>query len=226
MFKIFQKKCCKVGLCMGSILIWIMILLSATNANADLFYDDFEDGDYAGWTFSNTGGFGDSATSLNGGLSGDPENYVAWVVQIGANESALTQDFEFVSNATLMFDMQTRIIPLGFIADAWSGVTFTFMDSLDQEVGIFSLYCSSISIGRNITDQYWHHYSYSISQLATLAGTNLDDPSKIRISFWAAAQGTTDTSRADVYFDNVQLVPEPTTLSLLALGTMLLTKKR
>ena len=48
--------------------------------------DDFEDGDYLGWSYSNTAGSADTDVILNGGLGGSPENHVAWVYHRGSGK--------------------------------------------------------------------------------------------------------------------------------------------
>jgi hypothetical protein len=223
----FQVKGCEGEFCFLLVtLVLFVTAISASHANAALFYDDFEDGNTVGWSYSNTSGTGDSGVSLNGGVEGDPENNVAWDSQVAAGKTALTRDFDFDSNAPIMFDMQARANQGGSGTQGYSGVTITFLDSLNLQLGQFGWHYGTDGTG-NLTDQNWHSYSATMAQLTTQAGTNLNDPAKMSVSFWSEAQtGYRAQSYASVYFDNVNVTPEPASLSLLTLGGIALLRRK
>lgn len=177
-------------------------LLSMTAQAATEFFDDFEDGNHDGWSITNTGGTGGTGVW----------NGVAWVNHLGTNSHALSREFMFSADQMLSFDMQAIVNSVfGGVdrAHAWSGATVSFLDSLNFELGTVTFHLGTDGSG-SVPDQNWHNYTASMTRLTELAGTNLLDPTKIGLSFWAAGDTTfSGNSEATVLFDNVSLTAVP-----------------
>jgi hypothetical protein len=201
-----------------------LVLMSGSSYAATIlpYHDDFQDGSLLGWSATNTGGTGSTGVDLEPGIANDPNNLAAWAYHIGTGTEALTQDFNFAPNAILSFDMLTLATQTTgtLVYNAWSGVKITFLDSLNTDLGNISFFYGTDSTG-NVPDQNWHSYLASMNQLTALAGTNLIDPTKMSLSFWATGtNGNVGDSHAKVWFDNVNLttVPVPPAVWLLGSG--------
>lgn len=242
MFQKFQKKSCKAGLCtLWGLLMLVVMGATAIEANAGIFYDDFEDGNLDGWTQSNSGGTATfDVVSKNSSLRA----HVRHVSNTDSGDySSLSKTVVYNATDIVSFDMEA----LAFLGEytyrirhGLAGVKVSFLNTFNVPLGSAGLYnvTSSSMLGTNDSaiDSTQQHFSATMVEYAVLAGLGASDSiAKMSISFIAKGSYSFGgniypnvRSGGNVWFDNfsVNSVPEPTTLSLLAFGTLALLRKR
>lgn len=221
--------------CIGSsvyILAILLFSLTAVEANASLlFNDNFEDGDYSGWLASWQQGQWSEAHGSWEVVSHNSSN-MARIQHTTDGFHSLACDFTYVDESVLSFVMQ-----VGGHTDggnhAGGNATVSFLNNFNVELGSVSLIYSTNPGSVNpayLIDSDQHHYSASMSEWASFAGLdNTDQVSNLSLAF--VAWGQQDSwlqpgSEGTVWFDNVSVVPEPATLCMLGLGSLMLLGKR
>jgi len=228
-----QKKVCKVELgILWGITILLGLGLTAIEADASVaFYDDFEDGDTSGWLESWQQGRWNEAYGSWGVVSHNGSN-MARIEHTTDGFHSLAHDFTYVSDNILSFDMQ-----IGGKMDggnhAGGNVTLSFLNKFNVKLGSvtlgYSTYTGTYDPAHRI-DSDPHHYSASMTEWADFAGlSTTDNISTLSLSFvaWGAQDSWLQAgSTGTIWFDNVNVTPEPTALSLFALGAILAGRKR
>jgi len=216
-----------------AILISIVMSLTAIDANASIFYDDFEDGDTAGWLVTSTGSGGSH------GVETFNESNWAYIYNYRSGKYSLSREFTYEPDNVLSFDMQplasTGRGNYGETMHAISGVTVSFESGFNLTLGSVS-FCYATSSSMLPSNGYQvsntpDTYEASFSDWAALANVDpSEDIAGLQLEFFTIGhtaqipKGTAATAR--VRFDNVNAVPEPATLSLLAFGGLALLRKR
>jgi hypothetical protein len=215
----------RVGL---SLLTSLAILIWAPSVYA-AFYDDFEDGDHAGWLVTITGNtLGSTGVELHNG------SMMAVVQDTGATSFSLSRDFAYAPDDILSFTMQaianSYTMTGGGILNADSGVTISFLNVLNSTLGSVTIANAtdpgSLPSNSSLVDTAQHDYSASISDFAGLAGLNGTDPiAKMNLNFYAAAETYGNVSgvahsSSTVWFDNVSIVPVPAATWLFGSGLL------
>jgi len=232
----FQVNGCGVGLCAWGILILVVMVSMAVDINASLVYDDFEDGDLVGWTPASGGGGGGST-----GVEAHSNSQMGFVKHNGIGWHNLSSEFDYDSECVLSFYMHAVAVKVdggGGWKHASCGVKVSLLNQWNSELGSFTLINATDSSwlvsGDVLIDGSMHHYSATMADYASQAGLSESDSiSKINLEFFTNAdqwhpsyQSGWYDSYATVWIDNVNITPEPATLSLLALGVLALLRNR
>lgn len=211
-----------------SSLVFAGALSLAASANAaSVFFDDFEDGDHAGWLVTDTGRAGSTGVETNNA------SQMAFAQQTGATTTSLSRDFSYVSDQMLSFTMQAVAIP-NFGASATSGVAISFLNLFNQTLGFTTIANAtdpgSLGVNDVPVDQLQHDYIASFSDWAGQAGLAPTDPiAKMSLNFFATgASNPSFNSSSKVWFDdvNVSPVPEPAAAWLFSVGLMVVGLKK
>ena len=224
-----------------SIRIFAILLfsLTAVQANAGLsFYDDFEDGDSVGWLTD----WKQNEAKGSWAVVSHNESDMARVKHWCSGRHSLSHDFTYAGDNILSFDMQANGVT-SYNSHAGGYVTIKLFNKFNVALGSVSLQYrtdpGSIDAAYRI-DSEMHHYSASMSEWADFAGlTSTDQVATLNLTFtawgqttskvnWPGAPPTYYYSTGTVWFDNVSIstVPEPATLCMLGLGSLILLKKR
>lgn len=232
MYQKFEKFSFQFVVCILSVTLFSLSMNSTSmETQAALVYqDDFEDNDYTGWLSDW------NYSELNGSWSvvSQNESNMARVQHWGSGSHSLSHDFNYEAGSILSFDMQANGIT-NYKSHAGGYVTISLFNKFNVALGSVSLQYStnsgSIDPAYRI-DSSLHHYSALMSEWADFAGlTPTDQIEILNLTFTAWGQTTYETrpsgvvarnSTGTVWFDNVNVntVPEPATLSLLALGCL------
>lgn len=98
---------------------------------------DFEDGTLQGWLSANTVSAGSTLVELHNG------SQMASAQHGSRGTTSLSHDFAFSGGSMLSFEMQAiaiRAVGGGSSADAYSGVTASFLNAFNVSLGSFSLF--------------------------------------------------------------------------------------
>lgn len=176
MFRKSEKNGCSFVVNVAAMIVFsIVISMTAIEANASIFYDDFEDGDYDGWLTSWQQG-------QWGGASGSWEvvdhiTKMAYVTHKKSGFHSLAHDFAYADDKILSFDMQISGVTDGG-NHAGGYVIFSFLSQFNVEIG--SGYLGYSTNPALIPDAYEvdanpHNYSASMSEWADFAGITTTD---------------------------------------------------
>jgi hypothetical protein len=207
-----------------AMLIIIVLLALAPSAQAAIvFYDDFEEGNHDDWALSTTGGTG-STSVVEHNLS-----QMAYIDHTGIYRHTLSHDFSYAPGDMLSFDMHAVTVAADHNTQSSAGVTLSFLNGFNTSLGHISLINPTdpamLGAYEYEIDGAQHHYSNLMSTY--VAQTNIADESAIEslsLQFWAQGQTSifNDRSKAQLWFDNVQVesVPIPSAILLLGGGLM------
>ena len=133
----FQKRK-KNGFGIVAVIVFsLMISGIAIEANASIFYDDFEDGDTVGWSAAAGWGGGGST-----GVETHSSSQMAYVKHSGIGWDSLTRDFDYAAGSVFSFDMHAVAVKVdggGGWKHASCGVTVTLYDGWNEPLGSFTL---------------------------------------------------------------------------------------
>ncbi len=237
LFEKSQINGCKVRYCVFlNFLCLVFLSMMSNEVHASLiFLDDFEEGNSDGWLESwQQGQWGEATGSWD--VVYHNKSNMARVQHKTDGFHAFTQNFTYIDDSILSFDMQiSGQADINAGNHAGGHVAVSFLNKFNVKLGsvslIYSTSPSSINPAYRV-DSNLHHYSASMSEWADFADlVTTDNVSTLSLSFVAWGQqdswlqaGSTGT----VWFDNVkiEIIPEPTTLVLFAIGTMLAPRKR
>lgn len=209
----------------SALLIIICTLVMVPSAQAAIvFLDNFEDGNPDGWLESTPAGTGSTGVEIHN------DSQMAYAKHTGSYLHSLSHDFIYRPDDILSFDMHAETIYGGNNANAWAGVTVSFLNSFNATIGSARLLntTNSSSLGTHDMeiDSSQHSYRNTWTDFANLAGLSTSDPiAKVSLQFWAQGQTTSSYTRtyrstANVWFDNVQVesVPVPPAIVLFGSG--------
>lgn len=244
MLKKSQTNGGQVGKCSLIFMILIAMAFALPQANADIFYDNFEDGNSDGWVQSNTGG---TATFNVVYKNESNRAHVRHVSNTSSgDQSSLSITVDYIATECVSFDMEALAFlnshPHG-TCHGLAGVKISFLNTFNIPLGSAGLYnvTSNSLLGTNdsaigCTQQ---HFSAMMEEYASLANLgNSDSIAKMSFSFltygkfieglYIGGHYFPDArSGGDVWFDNFSVgqIPEPATLSLFAFGGLTLLRK-
>ncbi len=221
-----MKKKSLGGLCTGLVLLG----LAGTGQASSVFFDDFEDGDHAGWQITTPSGTGST------GVNTHNTSLMAYSTHTGTGSHALTYDFGYIGSDNLSFDMQAIANRANFGSQqvhANSGVIISFLDTFNISKGTVSFQNHTaggtpLGVYDFLIDSNMHNYSGSFDLFANAAGidTGIVGIDKLSISFFSAASRAGSAySNATVHFDNVSVdttspVPLPAAAWLFGSGLL------
>lgn len=193
-----------------------LLLVLALPAQAVVF--TFEDATLSTWLSATTGGSGSTSVQLHN------NSQMAYVQHTGSLTHSLSHDFVYVATDRVSFDMHAVANPGGRSTQAYSGVTLSFLNGFNVSLGSVGLYNTTNPSGLGAhqlsIDNLQHSYDMTMASFATAAGIGAEiSISKIGISFVTYAERSGGgVSAAAVWFDNVNVVPEPGQWALMLAG--------
>lgn len=197
-----------------------MLASLALPAHAAGAFFDFEDGSVGSWLSATTGGSGSTGVEMHNG------SQMAFAQHTGALTHSLSHDFAYGAGDLVSFDMHA-VANVAAPAQAYSGVTMSFLNALNVSLGTLGIYNTTDPAGLGAhqfgVDNLQHHYGDTMSGWAALAGVAANAPvAKVGISFDAYAQRNFYDSASKVWFDNVSVaaVPEPGQWALMLAGLL------
>ena len=204
---------------------------------AAIFSDDFESGTLDKWTV-------EISENGRGALAEVVDQFGyhrAHLYKDGMYYSSITKIFDYRNDLAFSFDMQTQLYSEAPEPDsAWKangGVIFYFLNGNQEELGRV-YYRASTS---NYEDPYWTEhsethaflleegfdsYQYHIQDILSYITIEESNLAYVKMGFMANDTGNMYNMHADTWVDNVIVIPEPATVSLLAFGGLALLRKR
>ena len=245
MFKKFLNGRSKSGMSViAGIVFAFVFCMVAAEVNAGVFYDDFEDGDlnigsqwYSGGTATGSstanvvGGPGLRQGHLRQFSAGATSDRWTWgEVSVGRTFTYTPgMSFEFEMRASALVDVQ---------AGGRAGVDFQFQNALGTPIDSYGIMYSTSGLTADryatIADTSLHPYSFSAEDLMNIAGLTSSQMSQVRSIFMKFEAGANRyrysalnwQGTGEVWFDNVEVVPEPVTMMLLGLGALTVLRRK
>lgn len=214
----------------------ILAILSTQAKGSTIFSDDFEDGTLNKWTIDGRQQGINTAEVVNRNNS-----QMAHLHHKGYTEITIEKQFDYNSNLIFNFDMEASASScFGPTSDhyAMGGAYFRFLDSSEERIGNVAFVNSTSSY---VFDEYnprpdWyfveveddslHSYTLNVSNVLSYLDIDKNDVTYVTFYFRAYGSGLQTCLMADVWADNVIVVPEPATILLLGLGGLLLRKRK
>ncbi len=230
---------------MKKITFLLILAFFLTQAKGSIiFMDDFESGSLKKWTID---GRQQGVSNISEIISRHGSQ-MAHLYHKGFSEIIMEKVFDYDQNLRFIFDMEARAIAVNpvTIADyAIAGVGFYFRNALGENLGVVRYINASSSWPFDEYNPHANvHYfsiaddaglvSYELSAQSLLSNIEVDLGSiaSVSLEFIAYTSGlyyneNRNNMHANVWVDNVEVVPEPAALSLLGIGALgLLRKKR
>lgn len=245
MLKKSQKSGRQEGICfMWKVLILAVVSLIAVQANAAIVYDDFEDGDLNLGTKWYLGGTGTGKSTADVVDLNSKEGHLR---QVGAStpgnvgtavwgDVSISQTFDYTPGLHFDFTMAASAVS-NFNAKARAGVEFQFLNVLGTRIDSIGMMYATYSLPSDyatIADTAHHSYSFNAEDLMGVAGMTSSEMAQVTsifMKFEASSQrymhaGPVYDATSQVWFDNVNVTPEPATIILLGVGGLMLRKRR
>lgn len=220
---------------LGLLWLGLLVMMPLDAVAAPIYMDDFEDGDTMGWQetiVSGSGGSGSTGVGLHNG------SQMAFVYHRGRGQHLLSQDFDYIGENMLSFDMHAVATAgknlYGNTLHSRTGVKLSFLNFLNVSLGSISLVNATNqgALGPDslYVDDAQHAYSGLMSDFAASAGLGGTDPiKKISLAFFATGDYwsgggiyPSGYSSGTVWFDNVRIDPVPIPSALWLFGSGLI----